>query len=81
MTPRAELEARIFRRTRGRRRTNRRWWIKAAAVHVGFAAIARKMGQPGEAADHLAQARICRRTAASYARWTTSLYTPRKNRK
>ncbi len=66
MTDTAELERRIFERRRGRRWTHRRWWIRAGAISVKFAIIARLMRHPAEAAQHLADAARARRIANSY---------------
>jgi len=59
-----------FRRKLFRRRwTHRRWWLRGASVHVGFARVARKMGNgPAEVAAQLAEAAYCRRVALAYSR-------------
>jgi hypothetical protein len=68
MTPRYQLEARIFRKMRGRRWTWRRWWIRAGAIAVCSAAVSRKMHLQADAARELENARYCRRMAAFYDR-------------
>jgi len=55
-------------RQRPKRKTHRRFWIAAAVIHVGFAAIDRKMHDRRGAAEHLAEAAYCRAVARAYPR-------------
>ncbi|OAJ67733.1 hypothetical protein [Gluconobacter cerinus] len=74
-----DAEARFHGSFRKKWKTDRRWWLKCAAVSIGLARLYREMGESHEVHMQLNEARWCREYAMSLPRMQRNL-APKKKR-